>query len=114
MALDRCAVQINLAFRLVIVQEFKSTKACRLVILSKRWLSQAKKSARIWDGFFAVYPVVLILSRPLEEWQGLVINIAVRFTKKMVIPMNFRRRSKSQPLSSPCLKPEASRSFYGD
>ena len=33
----------------------------------------------------------------------------------MAIPMDFNsRRLKSQPLSSPCLKPGASRSFSGE
>jgi hypothetical protein len=33
----------------------------------------------------------------------------------MAIPMEFNsRRLKSQPLSSPCLKPGASRSFFGE
>src|SRR4028119_1822887 len=85
-----------------------------LAILSARQSPQARKSVPIWDEFCAVPPARSISPPRWEEWQGLAINIANPFTKKMVIRMDFEgRRRSSQPLSSPCLKPGASRSFFG-
>src|SRR4028118_1727686 len=103
MALDRCVARINLASQFAINQESKSISVFKLVILSARQSPQERKSAPMWDEFCAVHPARLISPPRWEEWQGLAINIANPFTKKMVIRMDFEgRRRSSQPLSSPC------------
>src|SRR4028119_122532 len=115
MARDRCAARTSLAFQSAINQESKSISAFKLAISSARPSPQARKSVPIRDEFFAAHPVRLTSPQRMEEWQELVINIANLFTKKRAIPMDFdSRRLKSQPLSSPCLKPGASRSFFGE
>src|SRR4028118_6470 len=111
---DRCVARTSLASQFATNQESKFISVFKLAILSARQSPQARKSVPIWDEFCAVPPARSISPPRWEEWQGLAINIANPFTKKMVIRMDFEgRRRSSQPLSSPFLKPGASRSFFG-
>jgi hypothetical protein len=107
--------QIGLASQFDIDRKSRSILVFKLAISLARQSPQARKSVPTWDEFFAVHPVRSTSLQRREEWQELVINIANLFIKKMAIPMDLdSRRLKSQPLSSPCLKPGASRSFFGD